>query len=67
MTKCKEHIPLLKEKPHVHLALAGSCGSAYTMVKWKLKTNENMLTFQSVPYAINKYIGVKDSVKSLNI
>jgi hypothetical protein len=46
----------------VHLAIAGCCGSAYTMIKWKLKTQENMYAFQSVPYAIEKFIGPKDSV-----
>jgi protein tyrosine phosphatase len=65
MEKCEKYIPLLKNKPHVHLA--GSCGCAYTMIKWKLKTTWNMLAFQSVPDAINKFIGIKDSVKFSNI
>jgi hypothetical protein len=63
MKNCEEHIPLLATKPHVHLARAGSCGSAYTMIRWKMKTAGNMLAFQSVPDAINKVIGTKDSVK----
>ena len=62
MNKCARKIPELRTKKPVHLAMAGGCGHAYSKITWKLKTHASMLSFPSVPDAIQNLVRANDSV-----